>query len=54
MVVVAFIGNSAFFCIFHNLPELAFTHTSVAVEVAGAGFVSRTLAAGGLLATYFW
>ena len=35
------------------LPERVFTQTSLAVEVAGAGFVSRTLGLGGLLATYF-
>jgi len=35
------------------LPERLFTRTSLAVEVADAGFVSLTLGVGGLLATYF-
>src|SRR5262249_5537513 len=39
---------------FQYLPERVFTHTSVAVDVAGVGFVSWTLGAGGLLPMYFW
>jgi hypothetical protein len=39
---------------FQYLPGRVFTHTSLAVDVASAGFVSRTLGVGGLLAMYFW
>ena len=38
---------------FQYLPGRVFTQTSLAVEVSGAVFVSRTLGAGGLLPTYF-
>jgi hypothetical protein len=39
--------------VFQYLPERVFTHTSLAVDHAGAGFVSRTLGAGGLLDDVF-
>ena len=39
--------------VFQYLPKRVFTHTSLAVEVADVGFVSRTIGVGGPLAMYF-